>query len=315
MCREPSIELYRTILMFGICLLHVFGKGAEAYDRIVYLLLFTVDAFVFITGFYGVRFSIKRIVSLLATTMYCLLIVGILNRYIFDVGLIETIHDVWKGMWFVQGYILLLLFSPMINAVIDGFDRRVALMALCPVLFAVFGWGWASTLPVLRRVVPLQPGLTAYSGLTLIGVYIAARLIRSYCVCGGGVKIPHYWLLVGTLVVVPFALFGFARYNSPFALLLASITFIMFRQIHVGEFVGKILPWIVPSLFSVYLIHANGVFGFRCIRELTMRWDGLSGCFMTAIVVFIGGIVLDIPRRIVVSVWKKVVGCMKECQV
>lgn len=51
--RDGAVELLRVLLVFGICLLHSFGQSAVKCRMGEQVLLWVVDAFVFISGWYG----------------------------------------------------------------------------------------------------------------------------------------------------------------------------------------------------------------------------------------------------------------------
>lgn len=73
MKRDCSIELYRVILMFGIVLLHTVGKGDVRAPWIGCLLKFCVTGFVFISGYFGIKFSWGKIGRLYAVAAFCAL--------------------------------------------------------------------------------------------------------------------------------------------------------------------------------------------------------------------------------------------------
>lgn len=75
MKRNPSVELFRALLMFGICWLHAITKGGYCAttinSRIAYFLCACVPGFLFITGWYGVRLRAGKFLSLWGQTAYC----------------------------------------------------------------------------------------------------------------------------------------------------------------------------------------------------------------------------------------------------
>lgn len=75
--RNTNIEVFRYLLMVLICIWHLFvhgysynKMGADTYASDLSLLGmclsdYAVDAFILITGFYGLNFSYKRLVGLI----------------------------------------------------------------------------------------------------------------------------------------------------------------------------------------------------------------------------------------------------------
>lgn len=169
-------------------------------------------------------------------------------------------------------------------------------------MFLVFGWGGLYCIPYFGRLVPRTAGVTAYSGLTLFGVYVAARLFRKY-------QIEQWFdsrrsaVLFGCLCVV--AGIGWYEYCSPIALGLAMIAFVWGRRIRIGA-IGQ---WLAPSMFSVYLLHSNK-HGFALMNKfewfvISKGMPVLASYFLVAITVFLLCVIIDIPRRIVCNVSKR----------
>lgn len=181
MKRNPAIELYRCILMFGICLLHClhrdsYGVWAES------LLLPCVCGFAFISGWFGIRFTPSKVLRLYGVQFYCLAVAQIAS---WAGGNGFNVQSMFKGFcsfWFIHAYVLMMLFAPLVNHAVD--DRR-AVRVMVPFLVAVFGWGFLGRFPIVNRFVPKSIDLDMYSGLTLLGVYAVARLARIYAWMNG----------------------------------------------------------------------------------------------------------------------------------
>lgn len=62
--RNPAIELFRILAMFGICMIHVSGQGPYRSVWPTNLCCAAVPAFIFISGYFGVRFSVSKLLRL-----------------------------------------------------------------------------------------------------------------------------------------------------------------------------------------------------------------------------------------------------------
>lgn len=71
MKRNPSIELYRCFLVYGICLLHTIGNSLGEDLWASSCLMFCVDGFIVISGYFAIRFSWKKIAMLELTGIWC----------------------------------------------------------------------------------------------------------------------------------------------------------------------------------------------------------------------------------------------------
>ena len=89
---------------------------------------------------------------------------------------------------------------------------------------------------------------------------------------------------------------------------MAVIVFFIFRGIQLPKWPEKVVMFVAPSMFSVYLLHSHLV-GETIIRELQgsmvsfglPTWLSIVGC---AISVFVGCIVIDLVRRVVACLIK-----------
>ncbi len=77
--RETNIEVYRVALMFGICLLHTIGFGGYSMPWMQNVLLSCVVGLVFISGWFGVKFSWWKLVRLYGIGFYCAMVFGTLS--------------------------------------------------------------------------------------------------------------------------------------------------------------------------------------------------------------------------------------------
>lgn len=98
---------------------------------------------------------------------------------------------------------------------------------------------------------------------------------------------------------------GFKHYNSPFSLMFAGSVFFLFKWLPDSKLIGRISIWLAPSIFSVFLIHAN-TYGSDCFIRFErflitdLGWNYYLACFTVAVSIFGICIFLDMPRRLVV---------------
>ena len=157
MKRNASIELFRLLLMFGICLLHSAINPGYSRAWFINITCFCVTAFAFISGYYGASFRPSKIVRLVGTGVICALICGR--------GNISRAWGIYGGYWFLHAYVLMMCLAPLVDGAIS---RKGAIAVAMPLLVAVFVWGDLPALPFFSRLnIPVTPGLEAYSGLTL----------------------------------------------------------------------------------------------------------------------------------------------------
>ena len=86
MKRDARIEFFRCMLMFGICLLHTVGNSGHNDYWLSSMLAFCVDGFVLISGYFGIKFSWKKILSLEITSIWCAFLSTLAMSLVRDVS-------------------------------------------------------------------------------------------------------------------------------------------------------------------------------------------------------------------------------------
>lgn len=303
--RNAAIDVFRSCLMFGICMLHsisVCGHGASWLSN---CLSWCVPAFVFITGWFGLQFSFMKLARLYSISFYCAVAFVGMEALISShkVGGAAIFFQVWKiaiGQWFLNAYAVLMCFAPLLNKAVE-YGARDFKHVFGPLMVVSFGWSFAMTLPILPRWIPQTPGLTAYSFLTLIGVYVIARSMRV-----ADFRLPKLSRFVWAMAIcllLAFSAIGFNDYNSPVAICIAALSFIGFKRIKFPVLVERVSIWLGPSMFSVYLLHSHpAAFAYMSGLEDVLLAEHVPMVvvyLLTALVVFIVCVVIDIPRRFV----------------
>lgn len=306
MKRNLGVELYRCGLMFGICLLHAIGQTGVEWHGFSSLLLWCVDGFVLITGYFGCTFKLEKVVKLYGIAAYCAFVGASLS--LDDHGCLVSWYVAWwrefANYWFLHAYVGMMCFVPLINAVCEKGNARLLLPFLC----LAFGWSWLASFNCTASFIPRSIGLASYSMLTLSGVYAVGRLIR---VCNLAEKISLRWLVVVFVLTFSFGVTKLSQYNSPTAVCCASSVMLIvmaatkkFRLQDVNSL--KLIYFLAPSMFSVYLLQVNSVV-WEKIRPMVMTVSNhgvpMVIAFLTvAAGLFVGGVVVDLPRRLFLTV-------------
>ena len=160
--RNMSLELMRLCMVFGIVLLHVITQsgyldaGGAFTRKFINLLYPCVAGFVFISGYFGIRFSYGKAMRL----------IGLLVLYVLVFSLPFDRRAAMHRMtddWFLYSYLVLMTLSPLFNAAFEGKDKKSIVMIGMPYLVAVYGWGWLCTIPWVKDFVPCPTGMTQMS--------------------------------------------------------------------------------------------------------------------------------------------------------
>ena len=133
--RNSNIEILRFILMTAICFWHVIihGYGYMKSDTDSNLLLVSfccalfspaVYCFMFISGWYGINFSLKKYAHMTFIAVICFCISMIIRYYWEGVSLSFIIENMFpiscNFWWFLTCYAMVFLVAPFINI---GFEQ------------------------------------------------------------------------------------------------------------------------------------------------------------------------------------------------
>ena len=297
MARNLSIEVLRITLMFGIVLEHVMsylGNRATAS-----ILDSCVDGFVFISGYYGIKFRVSKVLRLVMLAVGYSIALNLIDAVCggngWGIGVLKL-----RGWWFLWAYIVVMLLAPLMDY--GNPDKRKFGIAAVPVLVLVFGWSYALKLPFLRDIVPSPTGFGPLTFLTLLGVYVFARLFR-YCDLQHRIKGWVYAL--GGVGAVLLAARGEWWHNSLPMLFLAMIWFVVFSYLKVPDAIGRLIAWCSPSMLAIYMLHCNGTIdvywkGFSDYLALDCGMPKMLSGLVVACVVFFCCLFVDMVRRLIV---------------
>lgn len=145
--RNSSIELLRILAIFGIVVMHT--NAAVMKDCYGINQIWTqmengvfnagVSVFVLISGFYGIRRNKNKIITLWTTVVLYSVISAMVGYILMGESVKSLITAVipisTNRYWFISCYIILMLFAPYINRVIESisqpqFTRLLVLMSV-----------------------------------------------------------------------------------------------------------------------------------------------------------------------------------------
>lgn len=149
--RNSNIELLRFILMVTICILHMFMHGFGINnightESINYIHLMTcvilippVNSFMLISGFYGIKFSIHKMLNFIIQASFyfwlCILLKYIIWNSFNISELIHIFPIATKAWWFLTEYFIIFLLSSIINNSLRQISQKQFLVILITLIF------------------------------------------------------------------------------------------------------------------------------------------------------------------------------------
>lgn len=274
--RQSNLETLRILCMFGVLTVHtafgILGNPTHAeilenpsncIARTLFeaLALCSVNAFVLISGWFGITFRWESFVGLIFQVLFFL--IGLSAIAVFagleplNMGLVFRSLTLTPNVWFIKCYVGLYILSPVINAFVQHADRKTFRTVL--IVFFVFQsiWGWA-----LMGTSYINYG---YSAFSFIGLYLLARYVRINQPGWSKLKRSSDFLvyLVCALingVAIFFAAYmdndtyieRFMAYSNPLVITSSMFILLFFSKL---SFQIRTVNWIAKSCLAVYLMH------------------------------------------------------------
>ncbi|GAA4973240.1 acyltransferase family protein [Algibacter aquimarinus] len=269
MKRNSSIELLRILFMLFIILFHFLGRNYNLFgvtnetaiwdENLLSKLIvhatgqLGVPGFVFISGYFGLKFNSYRFIDLLAQCfLYSFIFYSLISP---TIGIFENRPFILSmfflsSWWFMWSYILLYFISPALNSFIENMKKNQFIVLLFLLFFISIGLWIHKT--------------SATNIFILLEIYFIARFVKIHLSDALKSKawvllllsfILYYGLVaVGyfkhNLVVMPYV----NSYYNPIIIVLTGSLIVTFERI---KFSAKIINWVSPNLLAAYLITEN----------------------------------------------------------
>lgn len=319
--RNVSFDIMRIIATLMVIGLHYFSHGGALYlyefgeieAEIIWLIesfiFIAVDCFVLLTGYFAIDIQVK-------VSKIFKIWVQVLTYSVFSVVLLALVLPSKVGVkeilyaftplsssisWFATRYVIFYAMLPILNILVNNISRGIH----CKIIIILGGM-----ISIWQTFFFWQEG--NFNDLFLfILLYFIASYIRVYniaikiskCVIAFLTSAALLYLSRVCIGMVTLYMFGEAktsllyRYYSPLVISEAVSFLLIFKNIKVkNKYVIKLVSWMSPLVFGVYLLHDNNFmrqiiwqyinveeFGFFGVTGII-----LGGIFVVLIVFLIG---------------------------
>lgn len=334
--RHSGIELLRILCILGIIVLHLYGpykdsaEGIAQFWGVVLSSIFNmgVSVFILISGYYGMKFSVKKLVSLELVLWFYSALNFFCNSYFIPLLLgRETSFEIKEMVksflpfssnrfWFLTAYLIIFCLSKYINKIADNLSKT-AFFKLILVLLLFF-----SILPTFLYVEIL--GDSGKGVINLFIVYLIGRFLAKYSIEPS--KIKCYIVLIITLSIeiilnyllshykVKIGIFApFARDNSIFIIIGAIFTFFLFKK---TKFSSKIINCAASLVIGIYLFEqpVRTLISELCHLEKVTGWYlHIEILLISFAVMFVCGIMEFIRRVTIGKIEQPITGLCNKC--
>lgn len=269
--RRSNLELLRIVSMSGIVVMHYFGMGGAvqqgSFPHFSWFLTHflnsfavpMVNCFVLITGYFMVRktvLSLRKPVELLILTAFyggvSWVIAAACGTQVLSVaGIAEALFPFIRGSrWFVETYIILILFAPFLNVVLLQLKREHyrLLLAIQLGLFCLW-YSVGLSAPVLDDGYGILNFITLY----LLGGYIRLHGADFDRISGRFCAIVYGLCALATFVLSYFVnSFGYSFITN---ILGSAALFLCFLKWELG--VRPAINRISAAAFDIYFVHSD----------------------------------------------------------
>lgn len=270
--RNSSIELFRIIAMFFVVVVHcngwLVGGIPDSFDEsnisifrvsqalIQAITCTCVNMFLLISGWFGLKLKWKSILSIYLTLVFISIPFYLFSCCIGEVfsikGILYRFQAISRSGYFVEGYLLLMFFSPVFNAFIEKLGKNIILW-VC--LF------WAIEFYFEFLIHDSDLGFNeGYSFIHFVLIYMIGRTLHLYQYKLIPISSLKYLAvyICSTLIILgmymAFDLESIYFYSSPANIVAASCLFLLFAK---RSFYNNWINWIASSTFAVYIIHTT----------------------------------------------------------
>lgn len=320
--RNSSFELLRIILIIMILVEHGnmwfvgggYSSEAEHLAKCIVesVCIGSVNAFVLISGWFGIRSGLKKIGALAFMLFFCtvpLLIVALLCGWV-PISVLTSVDGVYEyvfggnAYWFVVDYIGLLIISPVLNSGITtiGKDKLRTLLLAAYALIVIYDF-------IFRA--PILGTEGGYSLIWFGFLYILARYMRIY----GSRLMDRYCLPILVAAVATQSILFYCgligmRYTNPLILLEAICLILIFKKWY---FHSQVINFAATGCLMAYLLHMQPIL-IPCIRrflmaEYTVRgyWFYMFEILVLSIGVFLIAVLLN---KVQSKLYQGIVKCL-----
>lgn len=321
--RKSNIELLRIVAMLFVVLLHAnyFSLGRVDITDIIInpipaffkayleqLCIVCVNVFVLISGWFGIRPTLKGGLSLLFQVFFfhilIILVLLAIGESIPASGFYRLFYED-SPYWFVIAYLILYAVSPILNAFIETVNVRTYLSVLVSFFLLEFAFGWMSN--VAGAVYN-----EGYSAISFMGLYLLARFLYKYATKIITFSIPQNIMLYFLFSLLPILLFfltkrefNYMAYTSPFVISASVFFFMAFNKM---KFSNKVINYLACSSFAIYLVHLHPLVKDHFICLMRSAFEKLGGMYILFAVSFaiILGLICMILDKVRIFVWKQI---------
>ena len=278
--RQSNIELLRCfamlcIIVYHLCLFALGGvsTGTKLYQALQIPLHIGVPLFVLISGYFGIRFSLKGLMRLCSKGYFYFVPLAVIPMVLTHSG---GVKDILKSIfifgfdaqWYLNTYLYLFLFSPIINRYLENITKsqRLYLLAILTFMSVYIG-------NVTEGDVCLVEGKNLTNFLLLYTLGNSLRHYQEHINGCSQFKLVITYLLFNAFLVIGFMYipiiagkiwkYSYA-YDSPIIMVNSVWMFAIFSKLDVKS---RFVNWMGSGVFACYLLQCPAILWKNCFER------------------------------------------------
>lgn len=324
--RNSSIELLRIVSMFLVLSVHAdfLSLGIPKIEDVVdtpiafwtrsmveSISIVCVNVFVMISGWFGIKASVKGLSSFLFQCLFFSVGLYILSVIVDQQFNFQNFFSsfLMSSYWFVPAYLALYIISPVLNS----FLEKHTIKQISKMLVFFFSFQTIFGCTGLAKFIDW-----GYSCFSFIGLYLLAALVHKIIDARASIYRKFFtpivllclYFLSSVLLSLLFYLelklginLRVYSYINPIVILNSMILLLSFASIRINP--NRVINYVASSVFAVYLVHLNKYFGLEyfvnMVRTIYERNNGLIafGCIVLfLLIIMVISILIDQPRKL-----------------
>lgn len=274
--RQSNMELLRLLAMLMIMVGHALffpypNSSQIAEAPVLPFLRFSVsgfyvcsvDVFVLISGWFGIRYKTERLLSIIFQTLFFSILIYLVlllwkpSQYQNLDALSTVILFHSDDYWFIKAYIGLYLFAPLLNKYIESATEKQLRTFLIIFYYFQTIYGWLN----LYGAHWFEGG---FSMVSFMGLYILARYVRLHLNINRG---KFFFLSIYMAIGIGLGLLAFIlaaldikiygrllTYTNPLVIIESVCLVVFFSKLHIQS---RFINAMAASCLAIYLLHAN----------------------------------------------------------
>ena len=278
--RQSNIELLRCfamlcIIVYHLCLFALGGvsTGTKLYQALQIPLHIGVPLFVLISGYFGIRFSLKGLMRLCSKGYFYFVPLAVIPMVLTHSG---GVKDILKSIfifgfdaqWYLNTYLYLFLFSLIINRYLENITKsqRLYLLAILTFMSVYIG-------NVTEGDVCLVEGKNLTNFLLLYTLGNSLRHYQEHINGCSQFKLVITYLLFNAFLVIGFMYipiiagkiwkYSYA-YDSPIIMVNSVWMFAIFSKLDVKS---RFVNWMGSCVFACYLLQCPAILWKNCFER------------------------------------------------